>query len=337
MLHRGLPASGQCIRRRGVFFEIKANLDRRTMQTFADNNISQMQPGIESLSTPVLKLMKKGAKGISNVFTLRLSEECGLRMHWSILLGFEGETPDHYRHQVEVSRRIRRLRPPLGPVRCEVERCAPMRRFPEQHGLRNLRPSRRHAHCHRGEEQTPKLLAYRFDAARSPASQAIVDRIVTDAAPPVHEWQDDYGAGRHRLTAAWDAGAWRVTRHGGDARIDYRLGAEASRQMAALAARTGVRTLGVTRWWTDPSPYLDFAMSARITAETSEIPLTVVSDNSDPTEAFVRLLAHGLAVEEAGLAVATPLFGDGAGPAAAAPVRPGLAAQLSGPAERGLA
>jgi hypothetical protein len=146
----------------------------------------------------------------------------------------------------------------------------------------------------------------------------------------VHEWQDDYGAGRHRLTAAWDAGAWRVTRHVGDAPIDYRLGAETSRQMAALAARTGVRTLGVTRWWTDPSRYLVSAMSARITEETSKIPLTVVSDNSDPTEAFVRLLAHGLAV-------ATPLFGDGAGPAASAPMRPGLAAQLSGPAERGRA
>ncbi|SOC03432.1 RiPP maturation radical SAM C-methyltransferase [Rhodobacter maris] len=319
------PELGEASGGAEFFFEVKANLDRRVIETFAENAISQIQPGIESLSTPVLKLMKKGTTGIHNVYTLRLAEELGLRVHWSILFGFEGETVAHYRHQAELSRRIRHLRPPLGLVRCEVERFAPMYRFPEEHGLENLRPSRWYRYCHPAEAETLALLAYRFDADRSPERLAILDQIATETAGPVQDWRNAYAERSHRLVIA---DAHLVIRRVGDFQIDYVLGPVAARLMGDLAAPTGLAKIGVTRWWSHPSPYLDPLVSAQIAAENSRMRRAHEIDGTDPTEVFIQLLAHGLVAEEDGLAVALPLF--------SAPVVPrteiprALARQLSG-------
>ncbi len=198
------------------FFEVKANLDARMMSVFADNVISQLQPGIESLSTPVLKLMKKGTTGIYNIYTLRLAEERGLRCHWSILFGFEGETVDHYRHQVELSRRMRHLRPPLGLVRCEVERYAPMYRSPAEHGLSNLRPSHWYRFCHPVDDEILELIAYRFDADRSAETRRIQDAIVSEAARPVEDWRDSYSKKVHDLRFVEEGSHALVIRRVGD-------------------------------------------------------------------------------------------------------------------------
>lgn len=315
------------------FFEVKANLDRRVMETFADNSIRQLQPGIESLSTPVLKLMKKGTTGIYNVYTLRLAEELGLRVHWSILFGFEGEAVEHYRHQVELSRRIRHLRPPLGLVRCEVERFAPMYRFPEEHGLRNLRPSHWYNYCHPTDAETLGLLAYRFDADRTPKAQTALDQIVAETVGPVHDWCDSYVRRDHQLTMTCVAGQPCAVRRVGDVQITYHLGSTAARLMEGLDAPSGLGKLGIERWWSHPSPYLDPGLAARMSAESGAARARVDIDDCDPTEAFVRLLAHGLVAEEDGLAIALPLMSRR--PARSAEMPPPLARQLSGASERG--
>lgn len=322
------PRLGQASGGAEFFFEIKANLDRHVMETLARNSVSQLQPGIESLSTPVLKLMKKGTTGINNLYTLRLAEELGLRVHWSILFGFEGETVDHYRHQVELSRRIRHLRPPLGLVRCEVERFAPMYRFPEEHGLRNLRPSRWYEYCHPTDPEILELLAYRFDADRTPDVEVIQQRIIAEAAGPVKDWRATYAGGTHRLTRVSET---RVNRTIGDLTIEYRLGKTASILLNALDAPSGLAKLGVERWWSHPSPYVDSGMVARIASENGSFRSVVEIGDSDVTEAFVGLLANGLVAEEDGLAIALPLMSNL--PSAGVEMPPPLARQLSGAGE----
>lgn len=301
--HMGVASDGA-----EFFFEVKANLDEPIMNTFADNNISQIQPGIESLSTPVLKLMKKGTTGIANVYTLRLAEERGLRVHWSILFGFEGETPDHYRHQVALSRRIRHLRPPLGLVKCEVERYAPMYRFPERHGLLNLRPAHWYHYCHPVGREILDLIAYRFDADRTPQAQAVQERIVTDTAGPVRDWQEAYADRLHTLTTRAEGGGFHVVRHVNGVRIDYSLSGAAARLLDALRRPAGLRKLGVDRWWRAASPYLDDAMADRMGRLIGSSGYDIRIATEDTTDAFVALLAHGLVVEEDGLALAVPLF-----------------------------
>jgi ribosomal peptide maturation radical SAM protein 1 len=290
------------------FFEVKANLDHEILDVFASNNISQIQPGIESLSTPVLKLMKKGTSGILNVYALRLAEERGIRMHWSILFGFEGELLDHYRHQVEVSRRIRHLRPPLGLVKCEVERFAPMYRFPEQHGLFNLRPSNWYYYSLPVPKQALDLIAYRFDADRSPSSQLLLEQIVELASQPIKDWKQSYEDQFYSLTAHPIEGGYLVKRQIGNLSWKYRLDGYAAELFSKLARPEGIKKLGVHRWWEEASPYLNAEIAELIGESTRQKTGEIAIGGADISDAFLKLLVHGLVIEEDGLALATPLF-----------------------------
>ncbi|KAK0348056.1 hypothetical protein LTR94_038722, partial [Friedmanniomyces endolithicus] len=51
--------------------EIKANQSDERLGRFAAAGFVELQPGIESFSSEVLKLMDKGVRGIHNVLTLK--------------------------------------------------------------------------------------------------------------------------------------------------------------------------------------------------------------------------------------------------------------------------
>ena len=79
-----------------LFFETRAKLTREQLKLMRLAGITRIQPGIESLSTHVLKLMNKGVKAIHNVCLLKYCVECGVKPEWNILWGFPGENPNDY-------------------------------------------------------------------------------------------------------------------------------------------------------------------------------------------------------------------------------------------------
>mmetsp|Transcript_23190 Transcript_23190/g.39733 ORF Transcript_23190/g.39733 Transcript_23190/m.39733 type:complete len:665 (+) Transcript_23190:132-2126(+) len=79
-----------------IFFDVKANLKRSQIKALKRAGIDEVQPGIESLSTHVLKLMKKGTTAIRNVQVLRMFAEIGIWPMWNYLYGFPGETVEDY-------------------------------------------------------------------------------------------------------------------------------------------------------------------------------------------------------------------------------------------------
>jgi len=50
-----------------IFYEVKANLSREQLRLMAQAGVTHIQPGIESLSSNVLLLMRKGVRAIQNV------------------------------------------------------------------------------------------------------------------------------------------------------------------------------------------------------------------------------------------------------------------------------
>lgn len=108
-----------------IFYEVKANLKREQIKSFARAGIRSIQPGIESLSTDVLKLMKKGIRGIQNVNTLKWSYYYGVQCSWNLLYGFPGEKEEYYVEQLTNLKKIRHLPPPAGGGRIWLERFSP--------------------------------------------------------------------------------------------------------------------------------------------------------------------------------------------------------------------
>jgi len=108
------------------FYEVKANLTRSQLKLLALAGMTRVQPGIESLSTHVLKLMRKGVTAAQNVNTLRWAAYYGMDVSWNILWGFPGETEEDYAEQARLLPHLRHLQPPGTAARVWLERFSPL-------------------------------------------------------------------------------------------------------------------------------------------------------------------------------------------------------------------
>jgi len=134
------PALARQARDYEIFFEVKSNLSREQIKALRDGGILSVQPGIESFSSHVLRLMEKGVKAVQNVNFLRWARYYGIDATWSIIWGFPGETAEHVALQAALLPHVIHLQPPSGLTRIVVDRFSPhhhdRRRFP----VRRLEP-----------------------------------------------------------------------------------------------------------------------------------------------------------------------------------------------------
>jgi ribosomal peptide maturation radical SAM protein 1 len=146
-----------------IFYEVKANLSRRQIAQLRDAGVTRIQPGIESLSDHVLRLMRKGTTGLRNIQLMKWCKEYGVMADWNLLYGFPGETREDYRQTLHLLPQIRHLPPPTacGPVR--MDRFSPYFQTPEQFGMRNVRPIKSYRHLYPFSPESRHNIAYYFD------------------------------------------------------------------------------------------------------------------------------------------------------------------------------
>ena len=116
------------------FYEVKANLRREDLRQLKAGGVRWIQPGIESMSTRVLKLMKKGCTMLQNVRLLKWARYYGIRVAWNLLWGFAGESLEDYESEFQVLGLLTHLEPPTSVGRVRMDRFSPMQfdrdRFP---------------------------------------------------------------------------------------------------------------------------------------------------------------------------------------------------------------
>ncbi|MEU7584389.1 RiPP maturation radical SAM C-methyltransferase [Streptomyces sp. NPDC041068] len=111
-----------------IFYEVKANLGREQLKLMADAGVTQIQPGLESLSSRVLRLMHKGCSAAQNINLLRWAQYYGINVAWNLLWGFPGETQEDYAAQAAVMPHLWHLQPPSSANRIWMERFSPLYR-----------------------------------------------------------------------------------------------------------------------------------------------------------------------------------------------------------------
>ena len=117
-----------------IFCEIKANLTRAQVRSLRDAGVDHIQPGIESLSDAILKLMGKGTTPLQNVRLLKWCAEYGVAVTWNLLYGLPGEPPEEYARMADVLPSLSHLTPPrLVPL--YLDRFSPYFERPAQFGL----------------------------------------------------------------------------------------------------------------------------------------------------------------------------------------------------------
>jgi ribosomal peptide maturation radical SAM protein 1 len=127
-----------------TFYETKSNLSLAQLRTLQRAGVTALQPGIESLSTPVLKHMKKGVSAAQNLWILRAAAELGIDVAWSILYGFPEEAPEEYERITALLPALSHLPAPLRPAPVLLERYSPLFDKAAAYGLTGVRPTRAH-------------------------------------------------------------------------------------------------------------------------------------------------------------------------------------------------
>ncbi|HKV37779.1 MAG TPA: RiPP maturation radical SAM C-methyltransferase [Blastocatellia bacterium] len=108
-----------------IFYEVKADLSEEDVQTLSKSRVKKIQPGIESLATSTLKLMKKGTSVFQNLSLLKNCAIYGIEPSWNLLVGFPGEGEDVYKKYTADIPLLLHLPPPSGVYPVRFDRYSP--------------------------------------------------------------------------------------------------------------------------------------------------------------------------------------------------------------------
>lgn len=145
-----------------IFVETKAHVSNANLETLRDAGVVMAQIGIESLSTPILKLMDKGTSAIQNIRMLKWCAELGIKAFWNLICGFPGESPDEYDRMAALVPSLMHLEPPNPPVRLRLDRFSPYHNNPAKYGLEVTGPLPINRYVYRGPAEDVLDLQYFF-------------------------------------------------------------------------------------------------------------------------------------------------------------------------------
>ncbi|HEX5543610.1 MAG TPA: RiPP maturation radical SAM C-methyltransferase [Micromonospora sp.] len=177
-----------------MFFEVKANLTREQLAVLRRAGILTIQPGIESLSTHVLKLMRKGSTKLLNIRLLKWARYHGIRVVWNLLTGFPGETDEDYHEQVELIPLLHHLHPPDGCSRLWLERFSPYFTDPS-FPISDIRPRPSYRHIY-PDSLDHSRIAYFFDYT---AEETGSDEAFTVLSSAARQWRQRWATHRPSL------------------------------------------------------------------------------------------------------------------------------------------
>jgi ribosomal peptide maturation radical SAM protein 1 len=108
-----------------LFYEVKADLSKEDLKVLAKARVTMIQPGIESLATSTLKLMKKGTSAFQNLKLLKNCMTYDIDPVWNLLIGFPGEGEEVYKKYVDDIPTLAHLPPPGGVFPVRFDRYSP--------------------------------------------------------------------------------------------------------------------------------------------------------------------------------------------------------------------
>lgn len=146
-----------------LFWEVKANLSAEQVSMLGRAGVTRIQPGIESLSSRLLGLMRKGTTALRNLLLLKRCREQAIAVDWNILYGIPGEEQADYSVVESMLPAIAFLPPPsaYGPIR--LDRFSPYHDQPATYGLSAVRPVAAYAALYPFDPASLSRIAYYFD------------------------------------------------------------------------------------------------------------------------------------------------------------------------------
>ncbi len=182
-----------------LFYEVKANLKRHHVAALARAHITRIQPGIESLSSHILGLMRKGTTALRNVQLLKWCREYSISVDWNLLYGFPGERDQDYEEILALLPLIGHLQlaGACGPIR--LDRFSPYFQQPHAFGLTNVQPIAPYRFLYPVEGMRVDEVAYYFDFAYRPGFEP--STLAREVAAQLEALRDGGNGGTLQATA----------------------------------------------------------------------------------------------------------------------------------------
>ncbi|HZO12103.1 MAG TPA: RiPP maturation radical SAM C-methyltransferase, partial [Polyangiaceae bacterium] len=170
-----------------LFYEQKANLSLDDVLALKRAGIQVIQPGIEALSTLLLRRMDKGVQGRQNVSLLRYARAAGMDVQWNLLWGFPGDEPEAYEETLAMVQLMGHLQPPTGLIHLGIDRFSPYFDRAARYGIRNVRAHPIYARAFPGSVELDKI-AYRFVGDYACGAHRSMD-VVTALGRAIADWR----------------------------------------------------------------------------------------------------------------------------------------------------
>jgi ribosomal peptide maturation radical SAM protein 1 len=202
-----IPRLGQEIPDLQLFYEQKANLSLAQVVALKEAGVNAIQPGIEALSTALLKRMDKGVSAAQNVALLRYARSVGIWVTWNLLFDFPGDELPEYEETLRLLPLLHHLNPPNGACDVSIERFSPYFDRADWYGISNVRPIEAYRQAFPPTADVAKI-AYHFQGDYTSGARAhpeVIDAI-KDAA---EVWRTAWRGGQGnlpKLAVRWMAG-----------------------------------------------------------------------------------------------------------------------------------
>jgi ribosomal peptide maturation radical SAM protein 1 len=184
-----------------MFYEVKANLSRAQLRLMAQAGVKHIQPGLESLSSNVLGLMRKGVRAAQNVNVLRWAQYYDIDVAWNVLWGFPGETQQDYADQEALIPHLAHLHPPSNAGRIWMERFSPLFTDSDTFRPRFRTPERSYRYVYPDTVDLDRV-AYFFEYA---LEDALPDSAYEGVRMAVAEWSQAWKADEPPVLTHWSA------------------------------------------------------------------------------------------------------------------------------------
>lgn len=123
-----------------LFYEVKANMTLEHLIKLKNAGAYQLQPGIEGLSSRLLKRMSKGTSAKLNIMFLKNALSLNLAISWNLLYGFPGDTSIEYEETLKLLPLIVHLEPPIVFSNISLQRFSKYFEQSDKFGISNLTP-----------------------------------------------------------------------------------------------------------------------------------------------------------------------------------------------------
>ena len=178
----------------GFFVETMASLKKEEVTVLKAAGVRIFQPGIESLDTEHLRLMKKGTTMLHNVQLLKWARELSLRVTWNMLYGFPGEVPSSFARMMRLVPCLTHLEPPSYIFEVVLQPFSPLFEETTRHGVKNVRPNSAYKAIYPFDEKELFDMAYTLDFDR--LNDFKLRECMEQVRPKFEAWKESWETGR---------------------------------------------------------------------------------------------------------------------------------------------